>query len=708
MKTISTNFKNILKRGQQRPCYVIKLTGMLKASPYTERIFYLSDQERFITDTTEFYCYPIIQNDIEITEQLNVKEHTASIGGFSIQLMNVDFSDFFNTYYFYNRDIEIYYGDMGLTDLDDFEKRYSGIVGDISENAGIIDIPVTNSTFKVQKTVPEKLIKNKAITASLSREVLPDAVGKPYGFVYGDYDQEATSVFAPSKEILATTRLMYVGDTARYWAVCENKLKSFADAWYQDNQLGRKVQVAHSTYPYYGSGSYGSYITTYNTVGVFTYWNNNGSISKSGIDIWGGSEDNLIDDDESTFASPNGTTSIGTLLFSTLVVNFDSVDNYDGENLTQTVYAKVDFGTNNPALWTFKINGVNAESSTGSYSEYGTTTGNVTIELANVSGSTQTPNNTLKIYVCVKKLSYDVIDMDEMFISCKGKPANTTLANKFTDLSTDALIENPAHVVADLIVNVLGITEIDSSFQAQSAGELNGWKFAHDRKESIDSKDLIDEMSINCKSITRWNENNEPSLITFKDNYTADITLNGSDFMSLPNVYKSNIEDVVNKSKLQYQKITGYRQEIEQEDNRTGIGSQAVYNAIYDKQYQSDYITDTTTAEYLADYWCKDDNVSFWSEVHHMIDFELPIKMKHNFYAGDYIPYTSLGLGDVVKFTNMLVNCNGETWKDRKFLIISKGSYKNKIVFTGFEVYDIEEIGEFHDAEFDDTEFNTD
>ncbi len=48
-----------------------------------------------------------------------------------IEILNDDFGLDFNSYWFYNRTIEIYIGDKGLTNLSDFDKVYTGIVGDI-------------------------------------------------------------------------------------------------------------------------------------------------------------------------------------------------------------------------------------------------------------------------------------------------------------------------------------------------------------------------------------------------------------------------------------------------------------------------------------------------------------------------------------------------------------------------------------------------
>ena len=234
-------------------------------------------------------------------------------------------------------------------------------------------------------------------------------------------------------------------------------------------------------------------------------------------------------------------------------------------------------------------------------------------------------------------------------------------------------------------MNSLSVSSISASFDTNATGELDGWKFRYTINEFMSSKDILLNLAKSCKSIIRWDSNNEPSLITLgKSSYTTARTIKGTE-ITVSGVYESSLDDICNKLTLKYNKGENYRTTIIREDDRTNIGSQDVYNIVSNTTIETDFISDSTTAGLLANFYCKDDDDSFWSKLHNILEFEAPL-LGHNYWNGStFVPFMALEIGDVVEFEDMIVDCNGETWTDKQFMIISI-QIGNKIRITGFEV----------------------
>ena len=109
--------------------------------------YYFSDQEFEIVDLTanDIVRGVLKDRDILTLQQMDIRRQTASIGGFSIRLIDDGLNDLFNSNKIYNRPMWIYLGTSDLASLDDYQLLYKGEVRDFFTERDVIEIDVSNS-----------------------------------------------------------------------------------------------------------------------------------------------------------------------------------------------------------------------------------------------------------------------------------------------------------------------------------------------------------------------------------------------------------------------------------------------------------------------------------------------------------------------------------------------------------------------------------
>jgi len=748
MKTLSTNFQTVLKKGDFNQVYIIKVTGNLKTSTYTSKSFYFSNVSGVITDTINQPLLNTLYNIPNITEQLNVKAQTSSIGGFSVSIINNGFSDTIDLYNFWNREIIVYFGSTDLTNLSNFEILYTGIIGNVDYNQEIITFPVTNSTVTVQKELPLKNINQDDFSKAEN-----NVIGMADPIVYGNHIYNLGNTDADKMTYSQANnmiKMLYVGNNQ--YRVAGHELKEIDSVWTKDSRTKRFIKldgfktivndssgVTIDVGKELSNGSDGQMLTYYTFYSATSTFVTDGVSVDDWITIDNGttsnryainavtSETNLVlktatgftgtgydffiikkdllfydywhgiggfsqedsvwtDTEQASNGDINGNCTFDTgdspyVVGCTAKVSFpwwDNADNIDDADIEEvTVFARSSYFADAGA--TFTINGASV---TGNLP---TTFYNCGNESSNRAGIISEVNLTvtpslheevhLRVYELYKRIKY-VYDPDtDFYCSCKGKEAGSTLNGLFTDITSDSqLLENPAHIMADIIVNDLEQTTLSDSFQ-DSATELTNWKFAFTIENFINSYELLNKLAKDCKTIIRWNSKNKPSLFCF-GTYTTARTIYQSEMLNFSRV-ESSLSDVINKLELKY---NNKKDSLEREDNRTGIGSQDVYNFISNTTVETDYITDETTAELLADFYCKNDTDSFWSGIHQIISFETPV-VSHKSWQTTFKPLNALEIGDVIELDEMEMPVN-----DSQFLITSISRLKNKIKIIAFEL----------------------
>ena len=711
MKTLSSNYEAALKTGVVDFICICKITGTNKTT-YVDKNFYISNRSLEIDDDTgavsasDIPTQPILINSPNIIEQINVKEQTSSIGGFSIKIHN---DGTFEDYNLYNRDIEIYFGDMSMDKLDDYDDSYYGVMGDITYSDTVITIQVTNSTKKVQKQVPTEVLYETIFSGVNGFAGIPEEnIGKPAPTVYGDrpfyygYDGQTTTFNMVNSQDNNMVRCYDIGATlygGRSHYIASHKLNEidsqYYRVWMKDKDTGRLVKLDSGDYTI--TNLSGQAVVNINTLTptCTDYWfpDGNTTLTNNTAVDWSNPE-NSTDGDYDTFSQSFLDDSSVTSDFQKIQIDFPEYDIDDSAiSSIETKYTVLFSG--NGSYFRCRMTGANDSFTDISgvtkqiqSTAYGTTTAaSVSANVVFNHECTTTPvpptDSTATVYYLFKEIEYTASEIGDIFVACKCKEASSTLAGKFSGLSTGDLLENPAHIIADVIVDELGITDIGTDFQA-SASVLTSWKYAPYINEFINSRELLDNLAGDCKSVVRWDYENNPSMSTFKDSYITDMVINGDD-CSLPVCSKTKLDDIINKLELKYKKGEAYQTSIEREDDRTNTGSQDVYNFVSNTTKETDFIVDPTTVGYLADFYCKDDADSFWSVAHNIVEVELPLVGNHNYYGGNFIPYNRLELGDVVEFTNMPIKCNDEGFIGKQFLIISVTKGTNMKI-KGYEV----------------------
>ena len=111
--------------------------------------YYYSDDYFEIVDLTD--TDPVVgvlkSGDIPIIQTLDWREHKASIGGFSINLIDEGISDLWNTNNISNRAIWIYLGTDDLDSLTDYLLLYKGVCKDGSVFKDVFHFTVEKKTL---------------------------------------------------------------------------------------------------------------------------------------------------------------------------------------------------------------------------------------------------------------------------------------------------------------------------------------------------------------------------------------------------------------------------------------------------------------------------------------------------------------------------------------------------------------------------------
>jgi len=710
MLTIPANMQTALKKNpNQEFRYIIKIGRSLVASPYTASNFYISSNATFginnvgITDTSVYPVVPILLKEPDITEQLDIRAHTSTVGGFSIELDDnflfqnpahsnalEKFSDQLNTYNIYNRDLYIYLWLTGLTNLQtECLKMYHGIVGDVKISGDKIVIPITNSTFQVQRELPQNLIS----TLDNTRSLPPNVIGLPKSIVYGDhpfyYGQDGTLTNITHLQTNNMVKAKYLGidsNGKHKYSISDHELRLVNDvyyrAWMFDNRLKRFVKIDPTNITY-GTGT----ITIDELPYLYDYWYPDGTISDGlGAEHWH-YKTKSCDLNYNTYSFMNIPEEAEVGFGGIYGINFPKYDGYQDDNdiFGIGIWGKVNYSTSGDPD-AFEIEHVNTHELPGTLKNFITYPGGTSarekinnyVYVRAAKTFEQNEVMTAYVYMVFKEIKYKPKEMFDVYIACQGRAATGLIASHFSELSEYELLENPVHIIDSIICEELGQTPDITSMQAV-ATELANWKIAPIISESENSKTIIEKIAKQCKSIIYWNASNKPAMDTFFVSNATDYTFQTNDIHGRPLLSKSSLSDIVNDFKLKYKKEgqSGNLQSvIERANNTAGSGSQAVYNTVNELVMDADYIADETTARLLADHWCKDgDDKSFWSVLHNVIEFETVDLRGVNFWnAGVFKPILGLELTDIIELHSdwdNIMKCYGESWAGKKFKITS-------------------------------------
>jgi hypothetical protein len=695
MMTLSTNFGNILKKYNAiNSRYVIKI-ARTNQSTYAASSLYVSDAFGDITDGGSTYpVHAVVLNEsIKITENIDVRNHSSTIGGFSLSLSYTgDMVDNIDDYWFYNKEIKIYFGDSSLTTLSDYLLLYTGNIRDFVIEDDILTFEIENSTFTVQKKLPQ----NK-ITTSDGNLIPAENINSPKTLAYGDhpfyYGQDGTLTNITHRQDNNMVKCKYLGldtDGKHRYLIANHALYKTNDtyyrAWMYDPRVNRYVKIDTTEISYTTSGN-DTILKIDPDFHLYDY------LYPVSTDNFGyNNPNNIIDLSYTTYAN----SAPGSGEFKYVDVNFTYTGN-ESELVSAKLFFKTYFDEGDAAA-TFTLFSGGTDLS-GLSDE---TLQSVTVALSGTSienpvtfyhNAVSSTNSTTKVYMCFYELRYLPTELFDVYVACQGRKASFPLESYFNDIAMNALIENPAHVITSLIVDELGLFP-DTTKLTTIETELTSWKFAPVIYKQKDSKQIIDELARQCKSVVFWSALNKPKFDTFFASNTTNKEFKINDIKAHTlKTYKTSLSDIVNDYKLNYNSdASGHLQSsLSREDDRANVGSQAVYNAVMEEVQDAEAIYDTTTAGLLADHWCKDDDDSYWSELHDIVEFETAGLRGINYWeSGTFKPTFTLELTDIIEFDHTefdgLKLCNGESWEDKQFKIIGIVRDKSNIKIKAIEL----------------------
>jgi hypothetical protein len=717
MLTLSTNFENILKKtGSIQSRYIVKI-ARTHSSTYVGSNFYFSDSSGDITDSGTYPLRPILKSDINIIQKIDFREHKSSVGGFSIKLIDDGLSDDLNTYWIYNREVKIYFGDASLSDLSDYLLLYTGIVKDYSVDRNVITIKIENSTFTVQKELPQNYIDGTE-----SRFPFPDNLNKPKQLVYGDhifyYGKQGTSLSVTHEQDNNLVKCIYLGKTAagkNKYLIANHDLKKLNDVGYQtwmfDQQLQKYVKIDSSNVTYTLSGNdYYLEIDDIADCYFYDYRYPNGTVGESLNNGDWVNEDNAGDLDFSTYAQSDLNSEFyGSGDYARMRIELGGTYTaYTGQTLTaDKVYGKVDYSENtaNGSSFTFKVGYVIGSLSdcksftssqlnllhtqASSYGQYPDIWVNHQLDTLGAIGD----YSTAKVFHVFQEIQYQITEgeLGDIYVACQGRKASTDVAAEFSGIIAGDLIEQPNHIAASILIDELGLTNISSTF-SDADSDYSSWKIAPIIDGRINSKDFLEKLAFQSNAIIWWDANNVPAFDWFKSSYTTDYTFKIDEIKGLPKLSKIKLSEIVNDLKLNFQKggSGNLQKQITRVDDRANVGSQAKYNAVMEKVIDADFIADETTAGLLADHWCKDDTDSFWSVQRNIVELETADIRGINYYnAGSFKPILTLELTDIIELDSEFdsyLKCNGESWSGKQFKIFELERRRTGLKIKAFEV----------------------
>lgn len=683
---------------------------------YTDKLTF----DLFDLKTLAIPVYGILNNnDIPITQQLDLREHKASVGGFSIDLIdkNGDISNAWNTNPIHNRAVWLYIGIGNVSYLNDYLLLYKGVCKDWRIEGNVINLAIENNTFIVQKEIPPFL--TSADAAAGQGGILPEeAQGKVKPIVIGDHvypfmddnrdGQDGTgSNYDRSNNLTPCVFLGLDQDGDEWWLVSKDIAYSLAagnhNIWAYDPSLDRMVEV--ETYVVEQNTSSGAIISI-NVEPVFIdYWLPDGT-------------NNIVEtsgDGTAEANNPDNSCNLNNENACQLVV-------IDATNLAAIASVEIVFpeyqnsgtietGGVKPWVKAYKattggtpdidINGTNVTRTTpGLFDDYGTEADTVAgVEssvLCSVTGDQGIAGNQheLYVYMCYKTIKYKAGNRLQLFAGIEGREYSGTWNTRKT---SGNLVEVAADVIESIVRDDLSITNANidtASFDLVYTERTASHKFSGAIVDRINSKELLEDLARQNNSFVFWNADNKVKLDTFYAANTTNRTLDINEVKGLPVTYKSKLSNIVNDITLLYRENLNQSRllsTLNRVDDRATVGSQAVYNAVMTKDIEANFIGDSTAAGLFADHWCKDDADSFWSVLHDVVEVQVACNRGVDYWvSGVFKPTFLLELGDIIELDDTdfdsFIKCNGQSWSGIQFKIFYIQRMKQGLFIKGFSV----------------------
>ena len=694
-------------------------THLQLASDY----YYYSGQEFEIVDLTDNDVIRGVlkSKDIPIVQLLDWREHKASVGGFSIELIDDGLNDAWNTNPIYNRRIWLYLGTDDLSYLDDYLLLYTGVCKNWTTKKGIITLDIENSSLISQKEIPA-LLSNSDAAAGQSG-ILPDvSKGKVKPLFFGNHEQVflkdmrdtedgTDNIYDRGQNLVPAEFLGVDQDGDERWLISKDKTDLTPDnnIWAWDPALGRMVEI--SAFVIEQNTSSGCIISTDAEPTYYDYWLPDGSISNE-LDNDQGDGVVTITDSENSCDLDNTTKAIIDVKDNSgapapsgaFDIDFPEYEN-GGTISGVSVWALAEFETSG-ATYTVTINSENAENAgTGvdqpTVAQYGTEAATsagaeASVECKIIGDESAAPqrDHQLNVHMIYKRVGYKANSRLQIFCGWRGREYSGTWNSRKT---SGNLIEHPTDVIESILRDDLGLTDskIDmDSFDAVNTELGANWKFSGYLNERKNSKEILEDLARQSISFVFWGADDKVTMDTFYAANTTNRTFDKNEIRGLPKVSKSKLSSLINDLTLTHKKEPGEGRLIKTitrvDDRTAAAGSQTKYNAVMTKDIKADFIADDTAAGLLADHWCKDDADSFWSVLRDIIEIDVPTNRGVDFWDTTFKPVMLLELLDIIELDDAdydsILKCNGVSWSGKQFKIFRIERRKLGLMIKAFSV----------------------
>ncbi len=683
-----------------------------------------SDQRFPIVDLTdEDLVLPQLNSkNIPVTQLLDWRRHKASVGGFSIQLIDDGLNDAWASNPIFNRRIWLYLGTSELSYLDDYQLLYTGVCKNWTTENNIISLEIENSSLISQKDIPVLLSDSDA--AAGQSGILPeDSKGKAKPLVFGDHqfnfmrETEAAGDGSDTSYDRANnlTPCKFLGmdqDGDERWLVSKEKadtifVGSSRDIWAFDPSLNRLVEVA--TVVTEQNTSAGCIISFNPNPDLYDYWLPDGSTSNLAEDPGAGDGTAEINDEgqmcnlnNSNFGDINVINATNNGIPSATVdIDWPGYENA-GTISAVSVWALANLTIAGGNAASITINAQDASGAANDFRQYGNAssadeagaTESITCEITGKENEAGAEQNTLDIFMIFKRVTYKANNRLQIFAGIKGREYSGTWNGRKT---SGNLIETPADVIESLLRDDLGLGDdnIDmDSFDAVNTELGATYVMSGAITERGNSKEILDDLARQAKSFVFWGADDKVKMDTFYAANTTVRIIGKNEIRGAPIVTQSKLLDIVNDLTLTYKKEpieSRLIKTLSRVDDRTAAsGSQTKHNAVMTKDIKADFIRNDTAIGLLADHWCKDDADSFWSVKHDIVEINISANRGIDFWDTTFKPLMLLDLLDIIELNDTdfdsIVKCNGVSWNGKQFKVFFTDRRKLGLKIKAFSV----------------------
>ena len=648
--------------------FVVKTSGLLKSDRTTTKTFYFAENFDEIDSTN---VSGVLINVGQIKQTVDFYTGQSSYGGFNIEVLRIQdtVDDLLDDFYFYNRDIYIYYHIEGQdrdTATPDLQQVYKGKIENAIVKHDRVLFTVINDRKKLERQFPRTISNSDAGTAR----------GKAAQYVYGTHSMNYGQLVAGNGSGLMTNNMvkaLYCGIISgkHRWIVAGNgadiTIADYTAVWFWDAQLNRYVQLADSACYTSGTDAEGNiYIdieapaTGGYIAECFDYIMPDYAESQGAHADWS-NVPYILDGDWDTASTLD--VAPGAFI-EELVCFFPHIPDYTITE--QKIYCRT---WGDERIDNFTLTGHGATLDVNTLLSYGATEFSDTIIgtpplYVGFTVTDASVDATAHVYYLFMRLKHQMTNLNDMYVECSNS------------------ITTQREIISDICTTV-GATFTDNS----DVAAITMHPVFYDQRQAISH---IMEVAKQGACVAMIDGNNEITVDEIDMSATADKTLDIGDIeIESVVIGESAMRDLVNDMEVNFNYDNYTRGMTVTLDDQNSI-SDDIYGT-WESSINADFITDSTNANALLDYYVNGATATFFTELRPTVEFytrDIRGTVPYD-GSGNFHPLIELELGDHFSLPAALDNyltCNGESWSGMVFKIIGYGIEAGRLWLKGIYI----------------------